>query len=145
MWQYLGKGTNCVKNWKMSYWYRSVEYFMGVFWYQVYRLVLLGSLNIRAGQSNQLEHSYFEKTAIKTSYSISGELRLPCHRKPRHVTANWQFLLCLYISFSVYCGLTLLLQMEWAPMEDSSKPNLKNEDLSGTAIPATIWCYFEAA
>ncbi len=26
-------------------------------------------------------------------------LRVPCHRKPRRVTANWLFLLCLYFLF----------------------------------------------
>ncbi len=82
-------------------------------------------------------------------FSHTSELKGALPRIPRRVTANWLFLLCLYISFSVYRGLTLLLQMEWAPIEDSSKPNLKNEDLSGTAVQfctqATIWCYFEAA
>ncbi len=49
----------------------------------------------------------------------------------------------------MYCGLNSLLQVEWALTEDSSKPNLKNEDPPGTDIQlctlATIQSYFEAA
>ncbi len=53
------------------------------------------------------------------------------------------------VYFSVYCGLTSLLQVEWALTEDSSKPNLKNEDPPGTEIQlctlAASRSYFEVA
>ncbi len=51
-----------------------IEYFVTKF----IRQALLASLNIH-WQSNQLEHSYFEKTAIKTSYSISGRAKVEFH------------------------------------------------------------------
>ncbi len=113
--------------------------FWNYIWKSVFNAIVTGLSNFLC----------LEKQGFSPEFSHTSELKGALPRKPRRVTANWLFLLCLYISFYVYCGLTLLLQMEWAPIEDSSKPNLKNEDLSGTAVqlctPATIWCYFEAA
>ncbi len=71
---------------------------------------------------------------------------MPCHWKLE--ARNRKLTVFAVFYFSVYCGLTSLLQVEWARTEDSSKPNLKNEDPSGTEIQlctrATIRRYSEA-